>query len=140
MNISGILLNQISGERLMEPNKGIINVQMATNISVVKMTANDDSLEFGFVFTVNYNPALATINIKGSLKVMGEKKELDDIKKAYGEKKTLPPPILQTISNIGFMESIMLSRSLNIPPPLPLPTINQQPPPPELSKSPSYIA
>lgn len=138
MNI-GVMLSQISGERLMEPNKGMMNIQMATNISVLKMTSYEGALDFGFVFTINYNPTLATITIKGSVKVTGEKKELEDIKKSYEEKKALPPPILQTISNVGFVESIILSRSLNIPPPLPLPTIGQQPPP-ELGKSPSYIA
>ncbi|MGA2573018.1 MAG: hypothetical protein ABSF36_02270 [Candidatus Methanomethylicaceae archaeon] len=46
--------------------------------------------------------------------------------------------ILQTISNVGFVEGVILARSLNIPPPIPLPTIAQQQA--EQPKNPSYIA
>jgi hypothetical protein len=54
---------------------------------------------------------------------MGPKEELEKIHKGYTEKKPPPPIIVQSISNIAFLESILISRALNIPPPIPLPQI-----------------
>jgi len=127
MNIN-LAITQISGEKLVEMEKSVVNIQIATNIAVLKASYNESAsvLELGFVFTVNYNPAIASITIKGAARVTGEKKELEDMKKAFDERKALPPVIMQNISNVGFVESVVLSRSLNIPPPLPLPTIQQQ--------------
>lgn len=141
MNIN-MALTQISGEKLVEMEKSVVNIQIATNIAVLKATYNEGTgiLELGFVFTVNYNPAIATITIKGTVKITGEKKELEDMKKAFDERKALPPVIMQNISNVGFVESVVLSRSLNIPPPLPLPTIQQQQQSKDIKPSLGYIA
>ena len=138
MNIN-ISLSQVSGERLQDPEKGMVNIQVTTNISVLKVTQGEGMLDFGFIFSVAYNPSIATLTIKGSAKVSGEKKELEEMKQSFDEKKALPPAILQTISNIGFVEGVILARSLNIPPPIPLPTIAQQQPTQQV-KNPSYIA
>jgi hypothetical protein len=138
MNVN-ISLSQISGERFMELEKGMINLQIMTNMNVIKATYSNSILDLTFVFSVNYNPSIATFTIKGSAKITGDKDELDDIKKNFDSKKPLPPSILQTISNVGFMECVLMSRSLNIPPPLPLPTVSQ--PQEKIERSnPSYIA
>lgn len=134
-----ISLCHISGEKLMDIG-GASNIQITTNISVVKMTAVDDVLECSFIFTVNYNPAVASLTIKGLARITGEKKELEDIKKAFEGKRMLPSPLLQTIANVSFVEGVMLARSLNVPPPLPLPTIPQPSESKEGASRPSYIA
>jgi hypothetical protein len=65
--------------------------------------------------------------MKGKSHVMGLKDELEQILKEHKEKKPPPPVILQSISNIVFLESVLICRSLNIPPPIPLPKINPAP-------------
>jgi hypothetical protein len=139
MNV-GISLTQISGEKFMDLEKGMVNIQVTTNINILKMVQNDGVLDFSFIFTVNYNPSIATLNIKGSAKVSGDPKEIGDVKRSFEEKKNLPPMILQTISNIGFLEGVLMSRSLNIPPPIPLPNVMAQQQGKESKVSPSYIA
>ncbi len=124
MNLN-VSLTQITGEKLLELDKGPVNLQVTTNISITKVTYTD-VLDFTFIFVVNYNPAIASLTIKGSVKISGEKGELEEIKRSFDEKKVLPPQILQSISNISFVEGVILSRSLNVPPPLPLPTIAPQ--------------
>ncbi|MGC8936198.1 MAG: hypothetical protein ACP5KV_02375 [Candidatus Methanomethylicaceae archaeon] len=138
MNIN-INLSHISGEKLMEA-VGASNIQITTNISVVKLTAVDDALECSFIFSVNYNPAVANLTIKGVARVTGDKKELEEIRKSFEGKRMLPSPLLQTIANVSFVEGVILARSLNIPPPLPLPTIPQPTESREGSARPSYIA
>lgn len=135
-----VSLVQVSGEKLMDLERGMTNLQVTTNISIIKMLQIDGSLDFSFVFAVNYNPAVANLTLKGNVRVAGEKNALDDIKKAFEEKKSLPPMILQTISNVSFIEGVLLARSLNIPPPIPLPTIQSQQEMNKMKGSPSYIA
>jgi len=139
MNIN-VSLSQLAGEKLMELNRGVANLQVTTNISIVRLVYSEEVLDCSFVFVVNYTPAVATLTIKGSAKITGDKKELDGIKKSFDDKKALPPPILQTIANVSFLEGIILARSLNIPPPIPLPTLAQQQESKESGVRPSYIA
>jgi len=138
VNVTSVSLSQISGERLMDLEGGISNLQVTTNISITKITQTRGMLEVAFVFAVNYNPAVANLILKGVARVSGNEKELEEVKKNFEDRKVLPPIVLQSISNISFIEGIFLARSLNIPPPIPLPTIQQQ----EVTKgkSPSYIA
>ena len=120
----GVYVNQLSAERLWDIEKPIPPVQIATNLNLIAVEKKrDDLLEVPFLFTINYSPAVAQISVKGKAHVTGEKEELAQIHKAYSEKKPPPPIIVQSISNIAFIESIMITRTLNIPPPVPLPQI-----------------
>ncbi len=140
MNV-GVSLMQITGEKFMDLEKGMVNIQVTTNINILKMVQGEGVIDFNFIFTVNYNPSIATLSMKGSAKVSGDPKELGEIKKSFEEKKNLPPLILQTISNVGFLEGVLMSRSLNIPPPIPLPNVMaQQQQGKESRANPSYIA
>ncbi|MDH5806921.1 MAG: hypothetical protein QXW62_03595 [Candidatus Methanomethylicaceae archaeon] len=135
MNIN-ILINYILGEKIMDISEPM-NIQITTNISVIKIISTNESLECNFVFTANYNPAIANIIIKGIVRITGNKEELEEIKKNYEKKKTIPTQIIQSIANASFIEGVILAKSLNIPPPLPLPIISQ---PIEEKRDSSYIA
>jgi len=63
------------------------------------------------------------MNLKGTAFVQGDKTEIDQILRDYEQKKPPAQIILQSISNVVFTESILVSRILNIPPPIPLPMI-----------------
>ena len=130
-----VFIHQVSAERLWDIEKPIPPVQVATNLNLVGVEkTSDELLEVPFVFTINYNPAVAQISFKGKAYVAGEKEELKQIHTAYTEKKPPPPVIVQSISNVAFLESILITRTLNIPPPIPLPQI---PPGPDEGKKPS---
>jgi hypothetical protein len=130
-----VFIHQVSAERLWDIEKPIPPVQVATNLNLVGVEkTRDELLEVPFVFTINYNPPVAQISFKGKAHVTGEKEELNQIHIAYTEKKPPPPVIVQSISNVAFLESILITRTLNIPPPIPLPQI---PPGPDEGKKPS---
>lgn len=135
----GVFIHQLSAERLWDVDKALPPVQISTNLNLVGVEKkSEDLLEVPFVFTINYNPAVAQISVKGRAHVTGEKEELKQIHSGYTEKKPPPPIIIQSISNVAFIESIVITRTLNIPPPIPLPQI-----PPAGSKKatePSYRA
>jgi predicted pyridoxine 5'-phosphate oxidase superfamily flavin-nucleotide-binding protein len=89
----------------------------------------DGSVEVPFVLTIVYNPSIAQISLKGTAYVIGEKTEIDKIVKDYEDKKPPPSIVVQSISNVVFIESVLISRTLNIPPPIPLPQIGEAPKP-----------
>jgi hypothetical protein len=119
-----VAITNISAERFWDIRKPIPPIQIGTNINMVGVDKKaDGSLEVPFVLTINYNPSIAQISLKGSAYVTGDKSEIDKVVKDYEEKKPPPPVIVQSISNVVFIESVLISRTLNIPPPIPLPQI-----------------
>ncbi len=119
-----VFINNLSAERFWEIRRPLPPVKIATNLNLISVNKmKDELLEVPFVFTISYNPAVAQINVKGKANVSGDKEELKKIYASYGEKKAPPPIIVQTISNVVFLESVLISRTLNIPPPIPLPQI-----------------
>ena len=121
-----VAITSISSERFWDIKKPVPPVQIGTNINIVGVEKEPDgSVEVPFVLTINYNPSIAQISLKGSAYVSGDKNEIEKILKDHEEKKPPPPLVVQSISNIVFIESVLISRTLNIPPPIPLPQIPQ---------------
>jgi len=125
-----VAIANISAERFWDIKKQIPPIQIATNINMVSMEKKtDETVEVPFVLTINYNPSIAQISLKGTAYVNGEKGEIDKMIKDYEDKKPPPQIVVQSISNVVFIESVLISRTLNIPPPIPLPQISEGKPP-----------
>jgi hypothetical protein len=119
-----VSINSVSAERFWDNRKPAPNIQINTNINVVNIERKaDESLDVPFILTIVYNPSIAQLNIKGSAYVQGDKSELDKIVRDYEQKKPPAQIVLQSISNVAFTESVMISRIIGIPPPIPLPMI-----------------
>ena len=121
-----VAITNISAERFWDIRKPIPPIQIGTNINVIGMEKKSDgSVEVPFVLAINYKPSIAQISLKGTAYVSGDKNEIEKVLKDHEEKKPPPPLIVQSISNVVFIESVLISRTLNIPPPIPLPQIPQ---------------
>lgn len=126
-----VVITSISAERFWDIRKPIPPIQINTNINVVGMEKKqDESLEVPFVLSIAYNPSIAQMSLKGNAYVTGEKTEVDKVLKEYDQKKPPAQIIIQSISNVVFIESVLISRTLNIPPPIPLPQIPEGGKPP----------
>jgi hypothetical protein len=126
-----VVITSISAERFWDIRKPIPPIQINTNINVVGMEKKqDESLEVPFVLSISYNPSIAQMSLKGNAYVMGEKNEIEKILKDYEQKKPPPQIIVQSVSNVVFIESVIMSKTLNIPPPIPLPQIPEGGKPP----------
>ncbi len=127
-----VVITNISAERFWDVRKPIPPIQINTNINVVGMEKKqDESLEVPFVLSIGFNPSIAQMSLKGMAYVNGERNEVDKALKDYEQKKPPPQIVIQSISNVVFIEAVLISRILNIPPPIPLPQI------PETGKQPS---
>ncbi|MEW6593032.1 MAG: hypothetical protein AB1305_05090 [Candidatus Hadarchaeota archaeon] len=135
-----IKVNYIAAERFWEqdqPAPGGVNI--STNINIVGFGKKGDDLSVPFVATIAYTPSIAQINIKGQAIISGEAGELDKIKNDYENKKAPPPMLLQAITNTSLIEATVVSRAINIIPPIPLPSIQQAPPSKPDKERPSYV-
>ena len=136
-----VAIKNISAERFWGIRKPIPPIQIGTNINIVGMEKKpDDSLEVPFVLAINYNPSIAQISLQGTAYVSGDKGEIEKVLKDHEEKKPPPPLVVQSISNVVFIESVLISRALNIPPPIPLPQIPQAKAPGAKPKGRDYSA
>jgi hypothetical protein len=127
-----VVITSITAERFWDIRKPIPPIQINTNINVVGMEKKqDESLEVPFVLSIAFNPSIAQMSLKGIAYVTGEKNETEKTLKDYEQKKPPPQIVIQSISNVVFIEAVLISRILNIPPPVPLPQI------PEAGKQPS---
>ena len=121
-----VAITNISAERFWDIRKPTPPIQIGTNINIVGMDKQPDgTLEVPFVLAINYNPSIAQISLKGSAYVSGDKNDIEKALKDHEDKKPPPPLIVQSISNVVFIESVLISKTLNIPPPIPLPQIPQ---------------
>lgn len=126
-----IFVRNISAERLWEIEKPIPPVQITTNLNVTEVKKKrEDILEVPFIFTINYIPPIAQISLKGEAHVKGTREDIAKIHSIYLEKKPPPPQLFQSIFNVAFTESILITRTLNVPPPIPQfqPAIEQKKP------------
>ncbi len=130
-----VVISSISAERFWDIHKPVPPIQINTNINVVGMEKKpDESVEVHFVLSIIYNPSIAQLSLKGNAYVVGDKDEVDKVLKDYDQKKPPAPIIVQSISNVVFIESVLISRTLNIPPPIPLPQIPDANAKPQSSK------
>jgi hypothetical protein len=136
-----VSVTNISADRFWDTKKPIPQIQINTNLNLIGMEKkSEDSLEVPFILTINYNPSIAQLSMKGKAYVSGDKVELEKAYKDYEEKKPPPPVIVQSISNVVFIESVVISRALNIPPPIPLPQIPEARPPSDKTTKVDYSA
>ena len=143
MTIVGFNFTKISIERKGEP-KGRVDIN--NNISIKDVAAanfglgktKEKGVRISYEFSSNYNPDIAEILIAGDVLFIGE--ENDEILKGWKKDKKMPKEIMQDLLNTIMMrcsvESMILTKDLNLPPPIPFPRLQQGAP--EKSKN-EYI-
>lgn len=134
----GVNINYISAERFWERDKPAPSgVHISTNVNIVGIESKAEKLAVPFVVTIAYTPSVAQINIKGQALVSGTSEELEKIQESYKDKKAPPHMLLQAITNTSLIEATVVSRPLNIPPPIPLPGVPSRQKPD--MERPSYV-
>ena len=116
-----IFVTSMSAERLWEIDRPMPpQFQIGININMLDIDQRaDGTLDAPFVFTVGFTPAIAQINIKGKAKISGDSEETKKILDEHKAKRSPPVQLVQAVSNAAMADAILISRSLNVPPPLP---------------------
>jgi hypothetical protein len=116
-----IFVTSMSAERFWEIDRPMPpQVQIGVNINMLDIDQRSDgSLDAPFVFTVSFTPAIAQISIKGKAKISGDSEDTKKILDEHKAQKAPPVQLVQAVSNAAMADAILISRSLNVPPPLP---------------------
>ncbi len=83
-----------------------------------------------FIFSVTYGEKFGKIDISGSLLYDSDKKEIDEVIKGWKKNKKLPEEttvkVMNAIIELGLVQSVPISVSLQLPPPLRFPRVRVQ--------------
>ena len=133
-----VSISYISAERFWEHDKPApAGVHISTNVNIVGIEPKGEELSVPFVVTIGYIPSIAQMNLKGRAILSGERDELERVQDDYKKQRAPPSQLLRSITTVSLTEATVISRTLNIPPPIPLPEM-PQPPKPDKER-PSYV-
>lgn len=123
-------INQVSAEKLWSSGKDMPEkIQISSNVNIVEVEKKGKrSLSVPFVVTFGYNPSIAQISLKGEAHIGGEESEIESIHDDYRDQESPPSSLIHQITNNSIAEATMLSRTLNIPPPIPFPSSSESRP------------
>jgi len=134
MTIIGFNFKEIKVSKK-EGVRGKINIKnnvVITDIKEQDLNLGDKSqsaLKFLFEFSSKYDPNLGEIILRGDLLFMESsdktKEILDEWKKTKKVPKDIMAGILNTVLSKCNIEALILSQKVNLPPPIPLPSVKQ---------------
>ena len=134
MTILGFNFNQIKVSKK-EGIKGKINIK--SNVTIKDIKENDlslgdksqNALKFVFEFSSKYEPDFGEIVLGGDLLFMESSNKtktiMDDWKKSKKIPKDIMAGILNTVLTKCNIEALILSQKVNLPPPIPMPSVKQ---------------
>lgn len=124
MKIVNFRFDSIEAKRFVNPETISGEIRIDNNITLITVKAIDeDKIEIVFRYTAIYN-GVGMITIEGQMSLECNAKEIET---EWKSKKRLPSEIAQivhtTVFNNCVLESIILSRDVGLPPPIPPPSI-----------------
>lgn len=88
-------------------------------------------VQFTFEFSVEYEPKIAEILLEGEVIDLVDEKRADSLVKEWKKSKKLEPAvmtnILNTVLSKANIQALIMSKDMNLPPPIPLPKVNVTP-------------
>jgi len=133
-----IRLEYLSAERLWDHEKPFPKeMHLSTNLSLTEVKYEGERMVISYTASIHYSPSVAQVNLKGKVLVKGEREELNRILENYEKRRSEEHTSeLQSRPHV-LVEATILSRSLQLPPPLPLPLLSK--PPEEKEDKPTYV-
>jgi hypothetical protein len=139
MAVVGFNFNKINIEK--KKGQKAAKVSVSNNVQITNVATTDIALgkakqpgiSLSFEFTSKYEPPIGEIVMTGDiLHLMDNQKGVDDLVKQWKKNKTLPSELsaeaINTVLVRCNIEALLLSRDINLPPPIPLvmPDIRQR--------------
>ncbi|HLC47413.1 MAG TPA: hypothetical protein VJI75_06845 [Candidatus Nanoarchaeia archaeon] len=132
MATAGFGFTRISVEKK-ENIKGKINIKNNVAIKEIERTevsfgkSMQPVLKFIFEYRSDYEPGIGSIVLEGNLLDVQDDKLIDDVIRVWKKDKRINndilTPIINNILTRCNVESLLLSREVNLPPPIPLPKV-----------------
>ncbi len=132
--ILGVNFSKLIADRINNNATGSININNNIKINEIKeskiFTAKGDkALEIEFEFTSKYEPSIAQIIIIGTAIYVNKEKASKDILKEWEKDKKISEKYVEEILSALLMkanvEAVLLSKEINVPPPIPMPRVGK---------------
>jgi len=131
--IIGFNFTKISVEKKPATASGKINISNNISITDVKEKeislgkAKQKTLLFTFKFNSKYEPAIGDIEILGNITYVSDQTKITEIMNNWKKDKKLPKEVMTQVIgaalNKSNIQALILSRDINLPPPIPLPKV-----------------
>lgn len=132
MSIVGFNFSKI----VIEKNKNAVGkVSIANNLSIKEVkeaklnlgSKKQSGLEFVFQYTSKYQPEIGKIDLNGFVIYMEAEAKIQEILGSWKKDKKIPKETLEVVYNNILtkcnIEALLLSREVQLPPPIPLPKV-----------------
>lgn len=117
-------VRSLSAERFLEHgNAPPREVQVSTNVNVTSVKPVSNGVLLSFITSIIYSPSIAQVTIRGDLMISDEKEKTEEIMNLHAKKQPFPPMIVESILGYSIVEATLVAKTLNIPPPFPMPRI-----------------
>ena len=124
----GLQFDKVQFERK-NPLSG--NVKVNNNVRIKEVSKTEvgkrDAMRFGFEFTIQYEPGIASLTLDGFVNVLAKpeiiKEELDKWKKDKKVSNELMTEVINNVLAKGNVTALILTREVNLPPPIDLPKV-----------------
>lgn len=114
----------LSAERFLEHGQAApTGVRVSTNVNITSVKSVGEGVLVSFITSITYSPSIAQVTIRGDLMVSGEKEKISEILNSQAEKRPVPSTVVESILGYSIVEATTVAKTLNIPPPFPLPRI-----------------
>lgn len=93
----------------------------------LSLAGTENCLKLSFNFEANYEPKIGDIKLDGYILYMEKEEKMDEFMEHWKKDKKLPKEVMQGLMNNILskcsVESVMLSREINLPPSIPVPRV-----------------
>ena len=134
MKLLGFNFEKISIERL-KNSQGEIKIKSNIDISEIKemkadfLKSQENPLQIDFVYSVDYEPEVARIELKGTIILSVEEQQSKEILKDWKKKKT-SEDFRQVVFNLilrkATIRALELEDEMNLPPHMPMPVLGHE--------------
>lgn len=133
MAIVGFSFTKVLAER---KGDGKEKININNNVSIIDVAETtlpvgvqtQDALKINFLFTTSYDPNFGAIELNGNLMYIGDPKEMKDIFANWNKTKKLNAETMKQVLNTVLgkcnIQALIMSRDVQLPPPVPLPRVN----------------
>lgn len=129
MVIVGFSFTKMLAEKK-KPIQGKVNITnnvVIKNISESKMAIDKKkkALKFEFLYSSRYEPGIGLIELAGETIFLADSKNADEALKEWKKNKKVPNEIMHKVMSHILakcnVQAVVLSKDLNVPPPIPMP-------------------
>ncbi|MBI2663869.1 hypothetical protein HYX10_00820 [Candidatus Woesearchaeota archaeon] len=128
-NFTKILVEKKAALRGKVDIKNNVSVKEVDSTELSLGSSKEKALRFGFEFTSEYSPDVGQIMLNGDVLYMSADGKHEEILKNWKKDKQVPKDTMSDILNTVLLrcnvEALVLSRDVNLPPPIPMPKVQR---------------